>query len=52
MTLQREWRSPKSNQLLSLSLYLQISKNLSSGIKISYIQDYDLENEVKGTKNY
>ena len=51
MTLQMGWRSPKSNQLLSLSLHLQISKNLSSGLKISYTQDYDLENEVKVTKN-
>ena len=42
-------KSPKSNQLLMIYQY-KIEENLSTGRKIVYLQDCDLENEVKVTK--
>ena len=52
MTLKKGARSPKSNQLLSLSQYVNASlKKIRLLVqKIFHLQDYDLENEVKVTK--
>ena len=55
VTLKMRSRSLKSNQLLSLSERyncISLEKFHSSLVQeISYIQDYDLENGVKVTKN-
>ena len=53
MTLKMKSRSPKSNQLLSLSqwyIYASLKKICSLVQKIFHLQDYDRENKVKATK--
>ena len=53
MTLKMRSRSPKSNQILSLSywyIYVSLKKIHPLVQEKSYIQDYDLENGVKVTK--
>ena len=55
VTLKMRSRSPKSNQLLSLSwwyIYVSLEKIYPLVQEISYIHDYDLENGVKVTQNF
>ena len=53
VTLKMRSSSPKSNQLLSLSLwyiYVSLEKIYPLAQEISYIQDYDLENGSRSPK--
>ena len=55
VTLKMRSRSVKSNQLLSLSkcyIYVSLEKIHPLLQEIFYIQEYDLENGVKVTKNF